>query len=311
LPVILTLDRDIVFAIPMANSTEQDSTGQSVRPNSAIVRFAQTRPLTLFFLLTYAFTWTLWLGVGSLIPDNKAEQFGELLVLTGAFGPTLAALITRWLTDRDLNICRVWTGWRSLGTGLAFGLTAFFVSTLVVPSASLVKAPIYALHWSSLLHWSTYGINYSTFLGGPVNEEPGWRGFALPRLQKRYGPVWATLILAPLWAGWHLPLFQIQGWNSANPWQFLLILVGIGFLLTAAANISKFNVVVAIVLHAFFNTSSGVGNALTQGLPRRAHEMMIYTFVVLGGGAIVGLATLRVQGEKIPLRTVASGATFE
>jgi hypothetical protein len=108
-------------------------------------------------------------------------------------------------------------------------------------------------------------------------------------LQEYYGPVRATLILAPLWAGWHLPLFQMKGWSSAKPWQFLLILVGIGFLLTAAANISKFNVVVAIVLHAFFNTSSGLGNALTPGLPRRANEMMIYTLGVFIGGVVVGL----------------------
>jgi membrane protease YdiL (CAAX protease family) len=136
-----------------------------------------------------------------------------------------------------------------------------------------------------------------------VPEEPGWRGFALPRLQERYGPVWATLILAPLWAGWHLPLFQMKGWSSANPWQFLLILVGIGFLLTAAANISKFNVVVAIVLHAFFNTSSGLGNALTQGLPRRPNEMMIYTLVVFGGGVVVGLAALWVHGRTPTLQS--------
>ena len=269
-----------------------DPTNQGTEPRTALARFAQTRPLTLFFLLTYGWTWILWLGVGSVMPDNKAESYGELLVITGAFGPTVAALITRWLAHRDLKICRVWTGWYSLATGLAFGLAAFFIVTVLIPSATIAKAPVYALHWSSLLHWSTYAINYSTLLGGPLPEEPGWRGFALPRLQQRYGPVWGTLILAPLWAAWHLPLFQIKGWSSANPWQFLLILTGVAFLLTAAANLSKFNVIIAIVLHAFFNTGSGLGNALTQGLPRRPNEMMIYTFVVFGGGVVVGLAAL-------------------
>ncbi|HEY6371369.1 MAG TPA: type II CAAX endopeptidase family protein [Candidatus Sulfotelmatobacter sp.] len=284
----------------MADSTEQVR-DQVVASRAALVRFAQTRPLTLFFWLTYAWTWTLWLGVGSYMPDDKAESYGTLLVLTGGFGPMVAALITRWLSDRDFRICRVWTGWCSLATGLVFGLGAFFVALLVAPPAALVKAPVYALNWSSLLHWSTYAINYSTFIGGPVNEEPGWRGFALPRLQERYGLVRATLILAPLWAGWHLPRFQIKGWSSANPWQFLLILVGVSFLLTATANISKFNVVVAIVLHAFFNTSSGLGNALTNVLPRRAHEMKISTLVVLIGGVVVGLAALRVHG-RVPAR---------
>jgi uncharacterized protein len=269
-----------------------DSTKQVSEHWAGIAKFAQKRPLTLFFLLTYAWTWAWWLGVAALIPDNNAEIFGEPVFLAGAFGPTVAALVTRWLTDRDWKICRLWTGWYNLACGLAFGLGAFFVVALVLPSVSLVKAPAGALQWSSLLHWSTYAFNYSTALGGPLPEEPGWRGFALPRLQERYGPVRATLILTPLWAGWHLPLFQMKGWSSANPWQFLLILVGISFLFTAAANISRFSVVVAIVLHAFFNTSSGLGNALTSGLPRRPHEMMIYTFVVFGSGVVVGSTAL-------------------
>ncbi len=258
------------------------------------VRFARSSPVILFFLLTYAWTWTWWLVLPRFVPDNKAESYGELLFLSGAFGPTVAALITRWLAARDLKICRIWTGWPSLITGLGFGLAVFFVTTLVAPSAAVAAAPAFALHWSSLLHSSTYGFNYSTFLGGPVPEEPGWRGFALPRLQERYGPVRATLILAPLWAGWHLPLFQMQGWSSATRWQFLLIVTGIAFLFTAAASISKFNVLVAIVLHAFFNTSSRLGNALIAGLPRRSHEMTIYTLVVFVGGVVVGLAALRI-----------------
>lgn len=274
-----------------------DSTSQIAESPTALAPFAQKHTLILFFLLTYAWTWTWWLFLPRFLPDNKADTYGEALFLAGAFGPTVAALIVRWLTDRDFKICRVWSGWSSLAAGLAFGLGAFFLVTLVVPSAAIAKAPVYSLHWTSLLHWSTYAVNYSTFLGGPVNEEPGWRGFALPRLQERYGPVWATLILAPLWAGWHLPLFQMQGWSSANPWQFLLILVGISFLFTAAANISRFNVLVAIMLHAFFNTSSGLGNALTHGLPRRSHEMMIYTFVVLGSGVVVGSAALLIHGR--------------
>jgi len=269
-----------------------DSTERVAEQRTGLVRFAQKRPLTLFFLLTYVWTWTWWLGVAALIPDSKAETFGQLVFLAGAFGPTIGALVTRWLTHRDLKICRVWTGWYNLAMGLAFGLCAFFVVTLVVPSAAIAKAPLYAMRWSALLHWAPYAINYSTLLGGPLPEEPGWRGFALLRLQERYGSVWATLILAPLWAGWHLPLFQMKGWSSANPWQFLLILVGISFLFTAAANISRFNVLVAIVLHAFFNTSSGLGNALTNGLPRRSHEMLVYTFVVFGSGVVVGLAAL-------------------
>lgn len=58
------------------------------------------------------------------------------------------------------------------------------------------------------------------------------------------------------------------GCPRASPWQFFLILLGVCFLLTAAANLAKFAVLVAIVLHAFFNSSSGLVKALIHDLPR-------------------------------------------
>jgi uncharacterized protein len=291
----------------MAGSTEQFARPDFVRPGSALVRFAQARPLALFFSLAYAWAWTVWLLVPRIIPPSRlgAGDFGRVeivLVLVGAFGPTVAALVTQWLAHRNLKICRVWTGWRSLLTGIFVGLACFFLATVLVPSLTLVNAPARALHWSALLHWSTYAVNYSTFLGGPVNEEPGWRGFALPQLQARYGPYWASVIFAPLWAAWHLPLFLIPDWNSASPGQYVLILLGISFLMTAAANLARFGVIVPIVMHAFFNTSSGLGNAMMSGLPARTHEMWMYTLVVCACGTGLGAAVLRrsaIQPENV------------
>jgi hypothetical protein len=69
-----------------------DPAEQLAEAPSFPVRFARSRPLTLFFLLAYAWTWMLWLGVARLVPDNKAETFGEPLFLTGAFGPTVASM---------------------------------------------------------------------------------------------------------------------------------------------------------------------------------------------------------------------------
>jgi len=236
---------------------------------------------------------------GNATLPTKVEAVLEGAFMMSAFGPTVGALFTNWLACRSLRICRLWTGWRSLTLGLAYGLSAFVFVTLILPTRAIVRAPFDAWHWKALLHIGTYGINFSSFFGGPVNEEPGWRGYALPRLQQRHGPVGATLILAPLWAGWHAPLFWMQGWTTATPWEFVLILIGISFLFTAAANLSKFNILVAMVLHGFFNTSSLLGNTLSQNLvPRRPHEMVIYTLAVLICGTAIGMAGIALTGTR-------------
>ena len=40
-----------------------------------------------------------------------------------------------------------------------------------------------------------------------LGEEIGWRGYAFPMLRRRHGTLAASLLLVPIWAGWHLPLF--------------------------------------------------------------------------------------------------------
>lgn len=251
----------------------------------------------MFFSLAYAWAWSFWLFVlrdplHLQLKGSIADVIGLSLFLVGACGPLVAALVTQWLAYRNLKICHIRTGWKPLLMGVVVGVSCFFIATVIGPALSLVRAPLRELNWSALAHWTTYAVNYSTFLGGPINEEPGWRGFALPRLQQRFGPYLATVIIAALWASWHIPAFYLPGWTSLSQWQFLLVLTGISFVMTAAANISRFNVLVAILLHAFFNTSMRLVNALTQGLPPRSYQSTTYSLTVLVCGVVLGTMIL-------------------
>ena len=78
--------------------------------------------------------------------------------------------------------------------------------------------------WAGLLGLIVLSVAYRFFYANACGEEPGWRGFALPRLQALHSPLIANLILAFFWALWHLPLPQAQG--LANPQAFLVYYVG-------------------------------------------------------------------------------------
>ena len=73
--------------------------------------------------------------------------------------------------------------------------------------------------WDGFLGLFLLSAAYRFFYANACGEEPGWRGFALPRLQAQYSPLTANLILAFFWALWHLPLPQAQG--LTNPAAFL------------------------------------------------------------------------------------------
>ena len=89
------------------------------------------------------------------------------------------------------------------------------------------------------------------FIG--LGEEPGWRGFALSQLQTRYSPAIASLILAPLWALWHLPLIGNEfPWPIVAP--FLLSVFGATFMLTWVFNGTKESLLLPMLLHATVNT---------------------------------------------------------
>jgi uncharacterized protein len=119
------------------------------------------------------------------------------------------------------------------------------------------------------------------FIG--LGEEPGWRGFALPQLQARYSPLRASLILAPLWTLWHLPLI-----GNEFPWPivlpFVLSVFGATFMLTWVFNGTKGSVLLPMLLHATVNT---VGAGLIFPLFSGATLVLlwwIYSLVWLGAG---------------------------
>jgi membrane protease YdiL (CAAX protease family) len=101
----------------------------------------------------------------------------------------------------------------------------------------------------------------SFWIGGPLGEEPGWRGFALPRLQALYGPLLGSFILAPLHVLWHLPLYWVPEWGTPRETSldlaaYALSGVALTFIYTWLYNATKGSVLITTLAHtsvdAFF-----------------------------------------------------------
>jgi membrane protease YdiL (CAAX protease family) len=227
------------------------------------------RELILFFTVTYTIAW-IFFGLLGLSRAGLGWLPFELslpvMTVAGSFAPSLGALITLRITQHRWPTPTTWTLKAALVSAIVSPL--LIVTTFVViPALVLTAGPWSALRWSSLLSPSVFSI--STLLGGPLGEEPGWRGFALPRLQVRLGPFRASLLLGVLWATWHVPLFLTKSWSSSNFPTYTLIVTGLSFAMTFLFNLSGGSVVTAIATHAFFNTVSRWLGGLLAGITIR------------------------------------------
>ena len=212
------------------------------------------RSLTPFLLVTFGVTWGI-LGLYIAFPDGMTEVFGELtgqhpLFFLCVYAPAIAAFILvghhggrkglrRFFCRLGLWRCSpLWYVFLLVGVPLVFYLGAALKGTIggePFPFASL-GALAAALA--------------SAAIKGPV-EEFGWRGFALPLLQRRFAPVWAGLIIGVVWGFWHTPAFLLSG-TQQSAWSFTPFFIGciaISMIATALFNASRGSILLAAVFH--------------------------------------------------------------
>ncbi|MBN2565815.1 MAG: CPBP family intramembrane metalloprotease, partial [Candidatus Eisenbacteria bacterium] len=145
---------------------------------------------------------------------------------------------------RYLSRLRLWRCSRAWWALLVVGLPLVFFIGAVLKGDLIAAMPRFS-SWQSL----------ATLLGlalikGPV-EEFGWRGLALPLLQRRLAPIWAALILGMVWGFWHLPAFMLSG-TQQSAWSFAPFFVGtvaISVLMTALFNASAGSTLLAALFH--------------------------------------------------------------
>ena len=239
----------------------------------------------LFYVLAFGWTWLFWIPLALAeqgiitLPENLPGFLAEGNL--AAWGPLLASLLLTYLN-------RGWAGIKGLlkqGVRVRFGLFWYAVVLLLFPVMIGGAGWLAQLAGAELPPSEAFAEPVSIpisfvwifFLGGPLQEEFGWRGYATDRLQKKWNALVASLVIGLLWAAWHLPLFFIpraEVYYNRPIWGIFLTNMLVTVLLTWVYNNTNKSIFAVMLLHTTFNWS----NFLFTGL-----------FTDLGGQIFFGL----------------------
>jgi uncharacterized protein len=273
-------------------------------------------PLTSFFVMAYAFSWIVWSpwvlgkdGAGLLPIQIPQTVVGYLNATAILCGPTVAALIMTGTIEGRAGV-RTLLGrlvlWR-------VGIRWYLFALVGVPLIMVVGTMIYsgelpklgALGGLSFLPTYLLSFLLVVVLGGPLFEEIGWRGFALPRMEGLHGPLLASLSLGVMWALWHLPEFLVPSWAASSGGGgisgiilFTLTALTFTFVITWVFNNTRASILIAILVHASIDTFSETLGAIFPAKAVASAFPMMIGFGVLAVVLIV-LTRGRLNYERL------------
>jgi len=230
--------------------------------------------LPRFFVFAYVWSWIFWIPMvlayrnrGPVPEDAGALQgipvWALVAALIGGYGPTIAALV---LTGRQegkpgvkallqrLKIWRVGWSWHLFAWLSPVVFVVVAIAILYARGGNLGEPNLQRLRLIPIALF--FAIPF-----GPLGEELGWRGYALPRLQEKYSALTASIALGLIWTFWHTPMFWAPGGTviSGGPvtlWavaKYVAFLVGLAILYTWLYNNTKGSVLLAVIFHTTAN----------------------------------------------------------
>jgi len=250
--------------------------------------FTKQYPVAAFFILTYILSW----GVG-LLTDAVWEATQSVLLtlplLILSLAPLSAVLIVSALIGGKgaiLVLLRKLTTWR-------VGWRWYLIALLLQPALNLAAIYLNVLLGAPTPTATAFGtlpallgafaLRLVNPLDGPMLEELGWRGFAQPRLQERFSPLTANLILAALVTLWHLRL--IPTGNYA--WIYIPGTMAVTLIYGWVYNATGGSVLLTLIMHAveplIWVSFTGVEDARAVGLRMAIYAVTAVIVVLLTG----------------------------
>ena len=269
-----------------------------------------TKALVLFTVITFVVSWSIWFSIVTLsLPSHEGAGF--VLDLIAKFGPTISAVIVTGLLGGRNELKKL------LGTlirlrvkakcyliAVAAPFALMFVAIVLNQIIFGIKGPEPQMFAALLNLPVVYG--FVLLVNGPLQEELGWRGYALPQLQKRYNNLKSSLALGTIWGLWHIPLFFMEGTAQKDliyPQNlivaiiaFMVYTVAISFVNTWIFNKTGRSVFIVILFHAAANSALGVPSVLLE-LPVSSEFFLIFG-VLIGLWALAVIPILRLSKNR-------------
>ena len=266
-------------------------------------------PLPVFFLLSL-FAWVIWLS-------QAAYQFGFLpwapslsspLNALTVWSPGLAAIYLTWRATGKPGIkslfatlmeWRVSVRWYAVALlfppllwGLAFGIDRLAGQTYELGAALLVST-----FSAATAFMVPVAIVFT--LPNALGEELGWRAFALPRLQGKYGPLWASIILGLFWGFWHIPAWTAWAESELSVVSLLVMIINTvpaAILFTWLFNRTQGSLLLVCLYHASI-TNTGYFLPKLPTLTKTGLLWGLAIIVVVAGGLSIS--------QEAPIQTEA------
>jgi membrane protease YdiL (CAAX protease family) len=258
--------------------------------SSGLKHFVVQHPLLVFYTMALVLTWLVALPLIVSRPGAdpaKPIPYETTLIAGAIAGPTLSALFVIFLTGGMSAVRAFLKRYAKWRVGLVWWLIVIFGPLLALNTVAGVFLGVSV--WANFLQNLPLALAAffpNLILGvilGPLWEEPGWRGFALPRLQKRYGPLVGTIIVGILWGLWHLPGF-FGGWlpplNPSSLAALLVSTVGFSFIMTWIYNHTDGSILLMILFHSANSAAIALGGkVLPADIPASLQPLIFNAWI--------------------------------
>ena len=287
-----------MYVMPLPSRSQRDDFSEQPR--------SETRNLCYYFLIAFGFTWLFWileaLAMKGLLGSSILVDFLLSPNNPAAWGPLVSAVVLTSWNEGARGVAKL----LKRGVDYRFAKVWWIPTILIFPAihggalllAILSGEALPKLFWvSSPFLIVVYFITY-LLTGGPLQEEFGWRGYALGRLQARFNALVSSVILGFMWGLWHLPYFLI-GTEVIYLYGFIPLLFSnilFAILLTWLYNNTGGSILVSLIFHNMFIMSTEMFPALKT----QQGSLFVLVFFV----ATV-IAVVAIWGPKRLVRTHA------